>query len=806
MVVRPYYPADQEKSGDLTTYTQSMMNAKGFHKGIKCSLKLTRSWRENSSDQIVSVNDRAIGEKASSSIKSILKQMKNSYILVPLFETQIDNCKAWRSSLAIIDGGSRIDHVLLQKNGIVYHISAVYTRTEEDYWSRAFHSLLKRWKPGGERGHTVAPDTSELDSKWVDYRLPGGSTVSLPSGWALVAKNRDFEDYQLLGVKILFELSLDLRPDRYSGDDTVVHIYSIQQKDLPTGDTLVLDDDFLKDIKRVIPQASLGEIVEKDKIRKIKTEEIETNGRLASIETYTCPVIPSMPNQVKSCIVNSAGAAYCLMVMYPKDDEPYWDRMTRAILERWYFPTRMEEGRYHNLDQGFSIEFPRNWDIKERDPLRGEVKAVYHDWLGRLAMVNVTVEPLSSRERNYLLKSSPRQIFDDLQQTIRKKDNVLDDIVTDFAKDYEHLKRDEIEGLLTSSEKELIDCRRTTIGSQYAVYHKIRWSGPLRGRSLEHMSSIYYVPQQKALYTVTGGADWKIYDKYEATLVKSIMSLDLDSPSNFADYAQASTEKYRRPLATSGTPDDVYSSPGRSSLAMILFWITIGNLVLGFVTSYIGKAKGLSPFAFFLLGFFLSLLGLLIALTVQGRRAQSIESLEATRSKITHGSEDTMKRMTRAEYFLFLVVLNVAFFALSFILASLSTDPIAIESLLYLLRIPGIILGLCLIVMRLHDLNYSGWYALLIFLPLANLILLIILLFVRCTLGPNTYGSTTFFGHQYPTFHTSADSDVAADLTVSSEIQAQPADDVYEHTCPNCGSKVVLENNICTNCGAHLSF
>ena len=49
--------------------------------------------------------------------------------------------------------------------------------------------------------------------------------------------------------------------------------------------------------------------------------------------------------------------------------------------------------------------------------------------------------------------------------------------------------------------------------------------------------------------------------------------------------------------------------------------------------------------------------------------------------------------------------------------------------------------GFSLYIQRLHDLNQSGWWALLMFVPLLNLALLIYLLFFPGTKGSNRYGS-----------------------------------------------------------------
>ena len=48
--------------------------------------------------------------------------------------------------------------------------------------------------------------------------------------------------------------------------------------------------------------------------------------------------------------------------------------------------------------------------------------------------------------------------------------------------------------------------------------------------------------------------------------------------------------------------------------------------------------------------------------------------------------------------------------------------------------------SLTLIIRRWHDLGKSGWFTLLLLIPLLNFLVMLYLWFVRGTAGPNTYG------------------------------------------------------------------
>lgn len=54
-----------------------------------------------------------------------------------------------------------------------------------------------------------------------------------------------------------------------------------------------------------------------------------------------------------------------------------------------------------------------------------------------------------------------------------------------------------------------------------------------------------------------------------------------------------------------------------------------------------------------------------------------------------------------------------------------------------------------LAIRRLHDLGYSGWFILLLFVPYLNLALILYLLFARGESGPNKYGNPPVEGRKF---------------------------------------------------------
>jgi len=73
----------------------------------------------------------------------------------------------------------------------------------------------------------------------------------------------------------------------------------------------------------------------------------------------------------------------------------------------------------------------------------------------------------------------------------------------------------------------------------------------------------------------------------------------------------------------------------------------------------------------------------------------------------------------------------------------LGTDPAGAGAgyIYSLFSLAMIIPGLAVMVRRLHDVNKSGWFFFIVFIPLVGVIWLLVLMCTEGTLGDNEYGS-----------------------------------------------------------------
>ena len=110
---------------------------------------------------------------------------------------------------------------------------------------------------------------------------------------------------------------------------------------------------------------------------------------------------------------------------------------------------------------------------------------------------------------------------------------------------------------------------------------------------------------------------------------------------------------------------------------------------------------------------------------------------QAVRSAIQQHYCDFNGRASRSEYWwfaLFTLILSVIIQAFGVISSDVSLYLSAIVNLALFLP------GLSLDVRRLHDINKSGWYILLVLIPIVGLIILLVWFCKESEMQPNQYG------------------------------------------------------------------
>ena len=144
-----------------------------------------------------------------------------------------------------------------------------------------------------------------------------------------------------------------------------------------------------------------------------------------------------------------------------------------------------------------------------------------------------------------------------------------------------------------------------------------------------------------------------------------------------------------------------------------------------------------------------------VAPTMEAEKAESIvsEAVAAPaavsgRETKTMNKEETLQekyfnfqgRLNRKRYILRSIVLSIVSGILAAVFAALLGDSGLSLVVCALISIAGFIAGLSLCVRRLHDLNRSGLFWLLVFIPIVDFFFAIYVIFFKGTEGDNQYG------------------------------------------------------------------
>ena len=117
---------------------------------------------------------------------------------------------------------------------------------------------------------------------------------------------------------------------------------------------------------------------------------------------------------------------------------------------------------------------------------------------------------------------------------------------------------------------------------------------------------------------------------------------------------------------------------------------------------------------------------------------------QAQRAEIKELFFTIQGRLNRKPFFLRGLALGILSLILSSVMGGLAETSSTVLHLVSLLMLPLILVcaagSLTLIIRRWHDLGKSGWFTLLLLIPLLNFLVMLYLWFVRGTAGPNAYG------------------------------------------------------------------
>ena len=100
---------------------------------------------------------------------------------------------------------------------------------------------------------------------------------------------------------------------------------------------------------------------------------------------------------------------------------------------------------------------------------------------------------------------------------------------------------------------------------------------------------------------------------------------------------------------------------------------------------------------------------------------------------------DFTGRARRKEYWMFMLFSFLIYILVAMVLLALGVTESAINIVISLLALSLILPNLAVTVRRLHDIDRSGWWVLLMFVPILSLVILVFM-FLNGTSGGNRFG------------------------------------------------------------------
>jgi len=185
-------------------------------------------------------------------------------------------------------------------------------------------------------------------------------------------------------------------------------------------------------------------------------------------------------------------------------------------------------------------------------------------------------------------------------------------------------------------------------------------------------------------------------------------------------------------------------------------------------------------------------------------------------------------RINRLNYFLGIILANLGGWLGSSLIGPDEGLGVLISLLGMFIVFCAVYLGVSLNIRRFHDMSMSGSYFIALFIPLVNIVLVVMLLFNFGTKGSNQYGPpddqnfwSSLLAMKYKPDTNTKESGEAGDTKddeISSEVKTQkknnngteeePQNEVNENSdssqsnyCSNCGEKIEGEPNYCMSCG-----
>ncbi len=314
-----------------TVYQQQLLNAKGLYGEGVASLKATRFWVETKDGTL-----RPDPPKSAKSVaEAALRGMQSQGLVFGVIENprafSLGQLEGWRGSWTINGGTSRLDQFVIERNGIVYTASIVYSTSSAFYWTRKTDEIVRYWVPSGAVGAHAAIEARPTAGEWQILRCNAGQRLTLPSSWVVIDRERDATGLVPGNDAYSLRTLFNARPRRDVADSATVRCLEIRT---PGNEIGAIKDWSEADLVEILGAFATAHGQVNPSISLVSSRRSQVGEILVAFGEYRTPHGVTPQIGVTLAVVVNGPVLHLLIASHAPNDSQRFSEWLREIIAR----------------------------------------------------------------------------------------------------------------------------------------------------------------------------------------------------------------------------------------------------------------------------------------------------------------------------------------------------------------------------------------------------------------------------------------------------------------------------------------
>lgn len=318
-------------------YQQQLFNAKGIHGDGVASLIAMRFWVETKEGAL-----RPDSPKSAKSVaEAALRGMQSQGLVFGVIESprafSLGQLEGWRGSWTINGGASRQDQFVIERNGIVYAASIVYSTSSAFYWTHKTDEIVRYWVPSGVVGAHAPIEARPATGEWQVLKYPTGQRLTLPPTWVVIDRDRPATSLasgkDSHSVRVLF----NARPSRDDAEAATVRCLEIRT---PGNEVGAIKDWSESDLIEILDAFATAHGQASPSMRRVSARRSYVGEVLVAFGDYRTPEGASPQLGATVAVIVNGPVVYLLTASHVPNDSQRFGGWLREVIARSEFSVR----------------------------------------------------------------------------------------------------------------------------------------------------------------------------------------------------------------------------------------------------------------------------------------------------------------------------------------------------------------------------------------------------------------------------------------------------------------------------------